>query len=292
MSPRLNKSIPLIAAIAMLLPAAAFAQRRGPVRGPVLVVSPQRTVIYPPWYGPWGYPYGYPFGYPYPYQYPYAYYSNEADLRLEVKPRETEVYVDGARAGIVDDFDGIFQRLHLRPGEHEITLYLQGYRSWSERRYFGPRSDQRILHTMLPLAPGQPDDPRPMRVTPPVEIDDRDRPYDPRDPRNPRDPGRREPPRPEPGRDVPPPQRGEPRTDVPVIDPRSFGTLSVSVTPSDAEIMLDGQKQNLTSGNRFVIQLAEGVHHLVIRKNGFDTFETDLQIRRGRTLSFEVNLVR
>ena len=70
------------------------------------------------------------------------------------------------------------------------------------------------------------------------------------------------------------------------------GTLSVSVTPPDAEITLDGQKQNLTSGNRFVIQLGEGVHHLVIKKSGFDTFETDLQIRRGRTLSFDVSLVK
>jgi len=179
MSPRLIKSILLVAAIAVLVPADALAQRRGPARGPLVVVSPQRTVVYPPWYGPWGYPYWYP--YPYPGRYPYYYYySDVADLRLEVKPRETEVYVDGARAGIVDDFDGIFQRLHLRPGDHEITLYLPGYRSWSERRYFGPHSDQRILHTMLPLAPGQPDDPRPMRVTPPVPIDDRDRPYDPR----------------------------------------------------------------------------------------------------------------
>jgi hypothetical protein len=29
-----------------------------------------------------------------------------------------------------------------------------------------------------------------------------------------------------------------------------------------------------------------------VKKSGFDTFETDLQIRRGRTLSFDVNLVK
>lgn len=258
------------------------------------MVSPQRTVVYPPWYGPWGYPYGYgQFPYPYPYQNPYRYYRDDADLRLEVKPRETEVYVDGARAGIVDDFDGIFQHLRLQPGDHEITLYLQGYRAWSETRYFGPHSDQRILHTMLPLSAGQPEDPRPVRRNPPVQIDDRDRdrPCDPCDPRNPGD-VRRDPPRTMPTPVDPP--RMEPPTapEKPVIDPRSFGTLSVSVTPSDAEITLDGQKQALTSGNRFVIQLGEGVHHLVIRKNGYDTFEADLQICRGRTLSFEVNLVK
>jgi len=291
MNRRLLTSLLLLSSVAVLVPAEALAQRRGPSRGPVVVVSPQRTVVYPPWYGPWGYPYGYgQYPYPYPYQNPYRYYRDDADLRIEVKPRETEVYVDGARAGIVDDFDGIFQRLHLEPGDHEITLYLQGYRSWTETRYFGPHSDQRILHTMLPLSAGQPEDPRPVRrnpPVPPVQIDDRDRDrlYDPRDPRNPGD-ARRDPPRTE-------PRQGPPTApEEPVIDPRPFGTLSVSVTPSDAEITLDGQKQSLTSGNRFVIQLGEGVHHLVIRKNGYDTFETDLQIRRGRTLSFDVNLVK
>jgi hypothetical protein len=114
-------------------PADALAQRGGRGgggRGPVVVVAPQRTptIIYPPWYGPFG-PFGYgPYQYPYPYPYPYPYrgygYDNSADLRIQATPRETEVYVDGSRAGIVDDYDGIFQRLHLLPGDHEITLYL------------------------------------------------------------------------------------------------------------------------------------------------------------------------
>jgi hypothetical protein len=299
MSRRLLTSLFIVAGIAVLLPSDAMAQRRGPSRGSIFI-SPQRTVIYPPWYGPWGYPYGYGGGYPYPYpgQYPYRYYSDDADLRIQTTPRETEVYVDGAQAGIVDDFDGVFQRLHLRPGEHEITLYLQGYRSWSERRYFGPRSDQRILHTMLPLAAGQPDDPRPTRpaaMNPPVQ--DRDPRYDPRDPRDPgydRPMPRRDPrplPMPEQPRNQPPPTEPSPPP-TPTVDPRSFGTLSVSVNPSDAEITLDEQKQRLTNGNRLSIQLSEGVHHLVIKKNGYGTFETDLQIRRGRTLSFDVNLIR
>ena len=74
-----------------------------------------------PWYGfaygqyPWG-PYGYP---------PYRTYRVDpgASLRLEVKPKEAEVYVDGFYAGIVDDFDGTFQRLSVTPGEHDIELF-------------------------------------------------------------------------------------------------------------------------------------------------------------------------
>src|SRR5262245_39277009 len=53
-------------------------------------------------------------------------YILTSSVRLEVKPRDAEVFVDGYSAGHADDFDGVFQRLRLRPGSHEITLYLNG----------------------------------------------------------------------------------------------------------------------------------------------------------------------
>jgi hypothetical protein len=39
------------------------------------------------------------------------------------RPEEAAVYVDGFYAGIVDDFDGVFQKLLLPPGDHTIVLY-------------------------------------------------------------------------------------------------------------------------------------------------------------------------
>ena len=267
-----------------------------------MVVTPQRTptVVYPPWFGPYGGGWGYPYQYPYPYPSPYPYrgygYDNSAALRIQATPRETEVYVDGARAGMVDDYDGIFQRLHLLPGDHEITLYLAGFRSWSERRYFGPHSDHRILHTMLQLAPGQPDEPRPRPLPPPSpdrrdprddgrwSNDDRPAPGDRREPLPPRDP----PPPAQPRNPQPPAQ-----PDRPLNGPRDFGTLSVGIQPADADVLVDGKKQALAPGQDHLnIQLPEGVHRLVIQKAGFQTWETDLQIRRGRTLAFNVSLVK
>lgn len=252
--------------------------------------------MYPPWYGPFGGGYGWPYQYPYPYPYPYRGYGYDgsADLRIQATPRETEVYVDGARAGIVDDYDGIFQRLHLVPGDHEITLYLAGYRTWSERRYFGPRSDQRILHTMLQLAPGQPDEPRPTPQAPPMERTEPrplpgTAPGQPAEPRNPPVPNRPPMPRPAPEPRAP----EQPMPDRPMNDSRTSGTLSVGIQPGDAEVLLDGKKQSLPAGQtRLIIQLPEGVHRLVIQKTGFQTYETDLQIRRGRTLAFDVSLVK
>ena len=42
-----------------------------------------------------------------------------------------EVYVDGYYAGVVDNFDGRFQRLNLEPGPHQIEI-----RSGSDSRRF------------------------------------------------------------------------------------------------------------------------------------------------------------
>jgi hypothetical protein len=106
-------------------------RRRAPARratvGSVIYVG---AVAYPrysfyspffdPWYGVgpyWGPSWG-PYGGPYrPYGLGYGFRDElTASVRLVVTPREAEVYVDGYLAGTVDDYDGIFQRLHLRPG--------------------------------------------------------------------------------------------------------------------------------------------------------------------------------
>ena len=44
-----------------------------------------------------------------------------------MKPRDASVFVDGYFAGQVDDFDGVFQRLHLEPGPHRIEVRADGY---------------------------------------------------------------------------------------------------------------------------------------------------------------------
>ena len=51
----------------------------------------------------------------------------EGELRLEVKPRDAEVYVDGYYAGRVDDFDGVFQSLKIQEGAHAIRIVAPGF---------------------------------------------------------------------------------------------------------------------------------------------------------------------
>ena len=71
------------------------------------------------YYDPYGGYQGYPrssdtFGY-------------EGKLHLKVTPRDASVWVDGYYVGIVDDFDGVFQRLHIEAGPHRIDISAPGY---------------------------------------------------------------------------------------------------------------------------------------------------------------------
>jgi hypothetical protein len=92
---------------------------------------------YPYRYGYYGYGYPY-YGYGYSYggYYPAGYagygysvggrYDDYGGIRIQGAPRNAEVYVDGGYAGIVDDYDGAFQRLDLEPGSHEIEIRTAG----------------------------------------------------------------------------------------------------------------------------------------------------------------------
>jgi hypothetical protein len=90
------------------------------------------------WHYGWSDPYwGMPHG-AYRYGYTSRRYVRESDensydsrlfgsVRLRVDPKDAKVYVDGALAGIVDEFDGLTDHLQLEAGAHEIELRADGY---------------------------------------------------------------------------------------------------------------------------------------------------------------------
>ena len=84
-------------------------------------------------YGAYGAP-AYAYGYPYyaPGYYPPAYAAppvgyDFGGVRLRIRPRDAQVFVDGNYAGLVDDFDGSFQQLRLEPGGHKIEIRMPGF---------------------------------------------------------------------------------------------------------------------------------------------------------------------
>jgi hypothetical protein len=48
-------------------------------------------------------------------------------LRLKVAPRDAKVYVDGYFVGVVDSFDGVFQKLAVEAGTHRVEIRADGF---------------------------------------------------------------------------------------------------------------------------------------------------------------------
>jgi hypothetical protein len=248
---------------AALLPDTADAQgRRGvrvaPRRGPAVVAPYYRPLFYDPFfYDPW-FPYRYGW---YP---PYAYgqfYDRGASLRVQVSPRETEVFVDGYYAGTVDDFDGLFQRLNLEPGEHEVTLFLTGHRTVTQKILLQPSGTFRIRHTMEPLPAGAPPEPRPVATPAP---------------------------RPSPG-------QGGPRAagPAPRAGENAFGSIAIKVQPADAEVLIDGERwEGPASDEALVVQIAPGRYRIEVRKDGYRSYTTTIDVRAGETEPINVSLPR
>jgi hypothetical protein len=181
--------------------------------------------------------------------------SPYSSVRLQVTPRDAVVYVDGYAAGLVDDFDGVFQRLQLVPGHHEIVASLQGYRTLRQTLYLNPGSTHTIRHSMAPLGAGESAEPAPVPLMAPV-----------------------------PGRGTGP--------IAPPLPSSRFGSLALRVQPADANVVVDGELwKGPPSQDRLIIQVAEGTHHLRVEKAGFQAFIADIEITAGEATSFNVSLL-
>jgi len=56
--------------------------------------------------------------------------SREAGaLRLKVKPDKASVYLDGESVGLVNQYDGMFHKLHLDGGNHHVEIQAPGYQT-------------------------------------------------------------------------------------------------------------------------------------------------------------------
>ena len=57
----------------------------------------------------------------------YGYGYDTGRVRLEVQPRDAEVFIDGYYAGQVDDFDGRLQGLTLETGGYSVEIRKPGW---------------------------------------------------------------------------------------------------------------------------------------------------------------------
>lgn len=54
-------------------------------------------------------------------------YRDTGSLRLKIKPRDAKVFIDGYYVGVVDSFDGVFQRLGVEAGGHRVEIRADGH---------------------------------------------------------------------------------------------------------------------------------------------------------------------
>ena len=166
-------------------------------------------------------------------------------------PREADVFIDGYFVGTVDDFDGNLQRLHVDAGQHELTVYHEGYHPIREKVLFRRGATLKLQYQMQPA----------------------------------RSWANRLPPRPTPDPNAGPAARTQRPRDASVSrrsaasgqyrtrSEGEFGTLSLRIQPRDAVVLVDGEEWDRPAGeDRFTIDLPEGPHRLEVRKDGFRTY--------------------
>ena len=215
--------------------------------------------FYDPFYGP--YPW-WPRGiYPYPY---FPVFDRRAEVRVLVTPKDAAVYVDGFYAGIVDDFDGVFQSLPLPPGGHTFAFYREGYRTAYQSAYLRPGATLKLHEVLERLPAGERS--VPPAVAAPV-------------------------PRPEQGVTTP---RGTPPLPVPTPPTAAdaFGTLELTVQPASATVTIDGVRWVTSEAGRFVVDVPAGPHHIEVFADGYARFARDVEVRRDESLALNISLVR
>ena len=245
---------------------------RRPSRPPVSQVRPARRVYTRVWSGPRvGFYDPYYYGPFYDFWRPYPHYGALArkigSVRIETKPVETEVYVDGYYAGVVDSYDGFFQRLHLPPGEHEISLRHEGYRGFEERFYLTIGSTYHIKYEMERLAP---DEANPSPPVPPDPLETESNSLQLLS-----------------GLPLPVTTRN---SSVEVAENVGFGTLAIRVQPLGALIFVDGEQWLSPDGSQLELEVGEGRHRVEVRSEGHHSYVTDVDVRRGRTTAVNVSL--
>jgi hypothetical protein len=178
-------------------------------------------------------------------------------VRVLVDPSDTRVYVDGYYAGVADDFDGLFQRLYVAPGRHEISLKLAGHQTHRARVYVGSGATLKLDYVMEEgtgetfedLAPGGAPT-REARVGSSAAGESWSEGQD--------DPG---------------------------------GELRLHVNPMDASVYVDGEFRG-TGREATALALAPGPHRVEVVRPGYRTAERDVEVTSHGVAELDIELAR
>jgi len=257
-------------------PAGRRSVRRAPVRGGARIYvggwnygawGPSWSVWWDPWwYGGYG-----PGYYPYPRVYPQP-GARYGALDLDVRPERAEVWIDGKRVGVADEFDGFPNYLWLDEGTYDVVFYYPGRKTLARQYTIYPGL---VIDVEDRLEEGE--SVHPLDLGPKSHVN--------RDERLRRD---RE--RIERWQAAEPP----PAADSGSIDARAEpGRLRVWVTPEDASVYLDGRF--LGSGRelgslRAGLIVDSGRHLIEVVRPGYRARRTEVEVGEGEEQELSVEL--
>lgn len=230
------------------------------------------------WPSCWGWGWGYwgpywhtPVAAAYPmYRTPYSPRTASADLgalNLVIKPKKSEVYVDGRFVGRAKEFDGYPGYLWLEEGSYEISLVRDGYVTFADR--IAIQTGQ-VVDVKLRLQPGV-STPARFPVEPVAE------------------------PEPEAQKQLVTVREGASSPGIRQDVRASPGQLELVVQPPDTSVYLDGRL--LGSGQELVdlhagLIVDPGAHSLDMVRPGYEGQRLDFEVESGQTVSLQVTLQR
>jgi len=235
-----------------------------------------------PYYG-WGWWFGWR-GYPYYWggaygSGPYPIYANGRPTRqdlgaldLDVSPEKAEVYLDGQRIGVCDDFDGYPGYLWLPAGTYDVAFYHPGFKTLARQYtiYSGL-----VIDVNDRLEPGE-------AVLPKDLVS--------------KSTARREA-RIQEDQEKAAEAAGanEPREAPPAMEQQGSARLDLSIEPRDASVYLDGRflgtgddLANLHAG----LIVAPGEHRLEVVRPGYEPARRSFAVTDGQEVTLAVSLKR
>jgi hypothetical protein len=232
------------------------------------------------WWGPW-----YGFYPPYPwglgvYWYPEQVHEGMGALDLDLKPEEAEVYLDGYKIGVADNFDGWPRYLWLEEGTYDLVFHKDGFETLARQYSIYPGV---IIDVEDRMERGE--------ATLPEDLVARS--SERREERLRRRAERGETAGPAAWRDRVESERAEMEDDGYVDARGEPARLRLRVTPSDAAIYLDGEflgTGDELGGVRAGLIVDPGEHELQVTRPGYVTETETFTAEAGEEVEVEVEL--
>ena len=78
----------------------------------------------------------------------------------------------------------------------------------------------------------------------------------------------------------------------PLAPVAGFGHLVVRVQPADASIFVDGEEWYSPDGSRLELEVGAGRHRIEVRREGYQSYVTDVTVRDGQATAVNISLPR